>query len=68
VFPIPWKTLELTNTTPLATKFQLMMRRYSAPKATTAGSRLKTRMRASGAMWQRRVTTSITAAAIPAAA
>ena len=31
VFPIPWNTLELTNTTPLATKVQLMMRRYSAP-------------------------------------
>jgi hypothetical protein len=44
-----------------------MMRRYSAPKATTAGSRLKKRIIASGAMWQRRVRTSITAAAMPAA-
>ena len=49
VLPIPWKMLELTNTIPESTKFQAMIRRYSDPKATTAGSPLKKRISGSAA-------------------
>ena len=65
---MPWNTLEVTSTRPEATKFQLTMRRYSEPNATTAASRLKKRTSAAGARWHSRVNTSITAAAMPAAA
>ena len=68
VLPIPWKTLELTKMTPLSTKFQLMMRRYSAPKATTAASALKNRTMSSGETWQRTVTINIRPALMRAAA
>src|SRR5688572_12392396 len=38
VLPIAWNMLEDTKTSPDATKFHEMMRRYSSPTAITAGS------------------------------
>src|SRR5262245_29972870 len=38
VLPSPCIVLDPTKMIPLATKFQLTIRRYSDPKATTAGS------------------------------
>ena len=38
VFPSAWNMLDVTNTTPDATKLQAMICRYSTPIAMTSGS------------------------------
>ena len=58
---------EKVKTNPLATKFQAMIRRYSAPATTTSGSFEKIRIRLPGEIWQSSVTNAINADPIRAA-
>src|SRR5262245_56626173 len=67
VLPMPWNMLDVTNTTPLATKFQLTMCNYSVLNAITAGSLLKIRTMSSDTRRQTMVSTTITAALIAVA-
>src|SRR5690349_12185679 len=67
VLPIAWNMLEATNTSPDATKFHEMMRRYFAPKSITAGSFEKIPISAAGAMLQAIPNSTIMAVAMRAA-
>ena len=67
VLPIAWNMLAFTKIIPDATKFHEMIRRYSEPTATTAGSCEKKLIIGSAAIWQARVNSAITPAAMSAA-
>src|SRR5262245_3854284 len=63
VLPIAWNMLDVTKITPDAMKFHEMILMYSVPSVMTAASFEKSRIIASGAMWQMIPKASIAAAA-----